>query len=125
MIPDESPTQSKGQPGIGRAALSGLCPRCSAPTLFETPAGIAFECDACGLDFTQYERGARLAGLLTIIVAALLIALAMGIDIWLRPPFILQALFWTPVTILTVIGVLRLFKTALLYARYEKRQDKA
>ena len=31
MPADESPSHEKGQPGIGRAALSGLCPRCGEP----------------------------------------------------------------------------------------------
>ena len=120
MPADESPSHEKGQPGIGRAALSGLCPRCGEPTLFDAPARVAFECAKCGLDFTRYERGGRLVGVLTMLVTATLIGLAIGVDVALDPPMWLQAIFWAPVTILAVIGTLRLFKTALLYARFEK-----
>ncbi|MFL0357084.1 DUF983 domain-containing protein [Erythrobacter sp. GH1-10] len=120
MPTDESPSHEKGQPGIVQAALSGLCPRCKAPTLFDAPARVAFECRKCGLDFTQYERGARLAGLLTLLMAALLIGLAIGIDVALDPPLWLQLLVWGPLTVVVVIGTLRFYKTLLLYARYEK-----
>ncbi len=121
MNPGDSPKHEKGQPGIVQAALSGLCPRCAEPTLFEAPARIALTCSACGLDFTALERGARLAGLMTVLIAALLATIAIFADIVLQPPFWLQLAFWAPVTVGTVIFALRLYKTALLYARYEKR----
>ena len=119
MAADESPSHEKGQPGIVAAALSGLCPRCHKPTLFEAPARIAIKCDACDLDFTALERGARLAGVVTILTAAILISIALGIDITFNPPIWLQALIWGPVTIASVISVLRCYKTLLLYRQYE------
>lgn len=121
MNRDQGPTKTKGQPGIISAALSGLCPRCGAKTLFEGPARIAFQCGQCGLKLAELERGGRLAGVVTIIVAVVLILIALGIESVYRPPLWLQAVVWAPVTIGTVIGVLRLFKTALLYANYERQ----
>ena len=67
----------------------------------------------------ELERGGRLAGLVTILVAAVLISIALAIEINFRPPLWLQAAVWAPVTVGVVIGVLRLFKTALLYRQYE------
>ena len=40
MNADPGPTEKKGQPGLVSAALSGLCPRCGAKTLFAAPAGL-------------------------------------------------------------------------------------
>ena len=119
MTPDSGPAHEKGQPGLVRAALSGLCPQCGAPTLFEAPARIALECSSCGLKLAELERGGRLAGLLTILVAVLLIAIALGIESTFRPPILLQLVIWAPLTVMSVIGVLRLFKTALLYRQFE------
>ncbi|GMN02711.1 DUF983 domain-containing protein [Erythrobacter sp. MTPC3] len=116
---DQQSKHSEGQPGLFQAALSGLCPRCGKPTLFEAPASVAITCEACGLDFTKLERGARLAGLVTILIAALLIGAAIGVDIAINPPFWLQALFWGPFTIAATIGTLRFYKTALLYRQYD------
>ncbi len=123
MRPDSGPSNEKGQPGLVRAALSGLCPRCGAKSLFEAPARIALSCTKCGLQLAQLERGGRLAGLVTILVAAALIGAAMAVDIYLSPPFWLQVLVWAPVTMAVVIGVLRLFKTALLYRQYELQSE--
>ena len=107
-----------------RASRQGLCPRCHAPTLFDAPASVAFECGKCGLDFTQYERGGRLAGVLTLLVAAVLIALALTVDVMFDPPIALLGLVFAPVTILAVIGTLRFYKTLLLYARYDKEHGR-
>lgn len=123
MRQDEGPTENKGQPGLVSAALSGLCPQCGAKTLFEGPARFAFKCRECGLKLAELERGARLAGLVTIVTAALLIGAALAIEDAYQPPLWLQGLFWAPVTVGVVIGVLRLYKTALLYRQYEIAQE--
>lgn len=123
MLSDSGPENSKGQSGILRAALLGLCPNCAARTLFEAPARVALECSQCSLDFTKIERGGRLGGMLTAIVAIVLIVTAYAVEATLRPPLWLQAAFWAPVTVGTVIYSLRLFKTVLLYAAFENAKD--
>ena len=84
---------------------------------------MAFRCSECGLDFAQLERGSRAATLVTFIVAALLIGLALLVDEWLRPPLWVMALVFVPLTITLVLGAIRLFKTLLLMARYERSQE--
>lgn len=121
----EGPDYTKGQSGIVRAALLGLCPRCGDKTLFEAPARVALTCSNCGLDLGAHERGGRFAGLLTALVAVLLIILAYAVEATLRPPLWLQAAFWAPVTVGVVIFVLRFFKALLLYASYERAEEKS
>ncbi len=113
----------KGQSGIIRAALFGLCPRCGARTLFDTPGQIASRCDACGLELAPLARGGRLAGLVTMVLATLLITAAVLIDDALRPPIWLQALIWAPLTVGVVLGALRLFKAISVFGAYEAGQQ--
>ena len=117
------PDQTKGQSGMFRAALLGLCPRCGDTTLFEAPARVALKCSNCELDLGALERGGRFAGVLTALVAIILIMIAYAIEATLRPPLWLQAAFWAPVTVGLVIYSLRLFKTTLLYASFERMTD--
>jgi uncharacterized protein (DUF983 family) len=124
MTKDHGPTNTEGQPGLGRAALSGLCPRCNAPTLFEAPARLAMKCSQCGLQFSELERGGRFVGIATMLLALVMIVTALAIEEYFRPPLLLQLVFWAPVTVGGVIGFLRLYKTTLLYAAYERQQDK-
>jgi len=123
MQSDNSPDTTKGQSGIFRAALLGLCPRCSEPTLFEAPARVALECSGCKLDLGSLERGGRLGGVLTAFVAIVLMLVALGIEYAFRPPIWLQFAFWAPATVGGVIYALRVFKTALLYANFESQED--
>ena len=124
MTGAQGPDTSKGQSGIVRAALLGLCPRCAERTLFEAPARVALTCSHCQLDLGALERGGRFAGVLTALVAVVLIMIAYAVEATLRPPLWLQAAFWAPVTVGTVIFVLRFFKTLMLYARYERQGGK-
>lgn len=116
------PIKDKGQPGLLSAALSGLCPRCGAKTLFAAPAALADICANCGLDVRSLERGGRFIGVVTMLLALVLIMAALGIDEWLRPPLWLSFLFWGPVTVGAVVFGLRFYKTMWVYHQYEERQ---
>jgi len=116
------PEQNKGQPGLVSAALSGLCPRCGAKTLFAAPAQLADECRACGLHFLSLERGGRFVGVVTMLLALVLILAALAADEWLRPPLWASFLFWGPVTIASVVFALRFWKTMWVYHQYEESQ---
>ncbi len=118
MRRSEAPETSQGQPGLIQAALFGLCPHCGAPTLFEAPAQIADRCRACGEDLAKLERGGRLAGILTLLIAGLLIGAAIALDIYVRPPIWVHVVLWVPLTIGSVLGALRLFKAASVYRTY-------
>jgi uncharacterized protein (DUF983 family) len=100
-----------------------LCPRCGAKTLFAAPAGLAEECSACGLDFLKLERGGRFVGVVTMLLALVLILAALGIDEWLKPPLWASLVFWAPVTVGCVIGGLRFYKTMWVYHQYEESQQ--
>lgn len=117
------PEQNKGQPGLVSAALSGLCPRCGARTLFEGPAQLVDECSACGLNILSLERGGRFVGVVTMLLALALIMAALGVDEWLRPPLWASLVFWGPVTVGSVIGALRIYKTMWVYHQYEERSE--
>lgn len=123
MTPDESPPATKGQPGILAAALYGLCPACGARTLFAEAAQVARQCTACGLEFHRYERGARLATPAAFMVAALVITAALTLDAYVQLPLLLVIMVWGGAAIGGVIFALRLYKTVLLYARYERLKE--
>lgn len=123
MTTDHGPTEKKGQPGFVPAALSGLCPRCGAKTLFDGAAQLADQCSACGLDFLALERGGRFVGVVTMLIALALIMAALGVDEWLRPPLLPSLVFWALVAAGAVIGGLRLYKAMWVYHGYEESQS--
>jgi uncharacterized protein (DUF983 family) len=116
------PSEQKGQLGLLSAALSGLCPRCGAKTLFAAPAQLADECSDCGLNLLSLERGGRFVGVVAMLAALALILAALTVDEWLRPPLWGSLLFWGPVTVGSVIFALRFYKTMWVYHQYEESQ---
>ncbi|RZK02734.1 MAG: DUF983 domain-containing protein [Novosphingobium sp.] len=119
---DENPQDTKGQPGLVPAALFGLCPRCGARTLFAGVAQFADRCRACGLDFTSFNVGDGPAAFLTLIIGAVVTALAIGLELTAHPPFWLHVVLWIPLTAAAVVWGLRAGKGALLAAEYQRAQ---
>lgn len=111
----------RGQPGIGQAALSGLCPQCGAKTLFAGVVRFAPRCAACGLDFGKFNVGDGPAAFLTLGIGGLVAGLAIWLQLALDPPFWVQGLIWIPVTTALVLGGLRVSKAALLASEYRNK----
>ena len=61
------------------------------------------------------------AAFLTMIIGALVIALAMLVEVYLHPPFWLHVVIWLPFTVAAVVGGLRFAKGALFHAEWRKR----
>ena len=103
------------------AAAKGLCPRCGAGGLFMNPVGFAPKCRACGLDYDQFNVGDGPAAFLTMIVGALVLALALAVEFALRPPLWLHVILWPVLTLAAVTGALRVAKGVLLILEYRNR----
>ena len=127
-MPDPEVQASRGQPGIASAALLGLCPRCGARTLFgggSFSVAFAERCRACGLDFASFNVGDGPAAFLTLIVGALVVALALTLEVTVHPPFWVHVLLWVPITAAAVLLGLRVGKAALLAAEYRRDAGEA
>ncbi|MEO9089525.1 MAG: DUF983 domain-containing protein [Rhodanobacter sp.] len=128
-LPDGSKTVlSKvegGQPSLSETALFGLCPRCGAKTLFEGPVKFAPHCRACALDFARFNVGDGPAAFLTMIVGALIVVLALTLQLAAEPPWWVHVLLWVPLTTALVILGLRVSKAALLWSEFRQKAGEA
>ncbi len=116
----EDMSDQKGQPGIPTAALLGLCSRCGQKTLFGSLIQFAPRCRSCGLDFASFNVGDGPAAFLTLIIGALVTALAIWLELSWHPPFWVHILLWVPLTSAAVIWGLRAGKAALLAAEFQQ-----
>ncbi|MBD3728436.1 MAG: DUF983 domain-containing protein [Sphingomonadales bacterium] len=118
-------SHEKGQPGAGpsvaEVALFGLCPKCGAKTLFDGTVKFAPRCRACGLDYSQFNVGDGPAAFLTLIIGAVVVGLALWLELAWHPPFWVHALLWIPITALSVVYGLRAGKAALLASEYRNK----
>lgn len=110
--------EAAAQPELAAAAFGGLCPRCGAKTLFAGFATFAQQCPSCGLDFSQFNVGDGPAAFLTLIIGAVVVALAIALELTMHPPLWVHMVIWTPVIALAVLGSLRVCKAWLLAAEY-------
>ena len=112
------------EPSPIAVALGGLCPRCGARSLFKGFAGFAPKCHACGLDLSAFDVGDGPAAFLTLIVGAAITGLAIALELSLEPPWWVHVLLWLPLTIVAVLGSLRIAKGLLLALEYRQRTPK-
>src|SRR5436309_6387493 len=109
------------EPAPPIAALQGLCPRCGNRTLFASLAGFAPKCRACGLDLAAFNVGDGPAAFLILVIGALIVGLAVTLDLKLSPPWWVHVLLWVPLTSAAVIFSLRVAKALLLALEYRHR----
>ena len=103
------------------AALRGLCPRCGSPGLFAGFLRFSDRCRVCGLDYAGFNVGDGAAAFLILIVGALVVGLAIAVELSFGPPWWVHVLLWVPLTAILTIGLLRLGKALLLALEYRHR----
>jgi uncharacterized protein (DUF983 family) len=113
------------EPSVAQAAALGLCPQCGARTLFEGVAQFTSRCRSCGLDYGQFNVGDGPAAFLTLIIGAMITALALTLELTVEPPFWVHILLWIPLTAGAVIWGLRAGKAALLAAEFQRKAGEA
>jgi len=124
-MPETESPKTGGQPETASAALFGLCPRCGAKTLFDGIARFAPRCTACGLDLSRFNVGDGPAAFLTLIIGAVITALAIWLQLSFDPPFWVHILLWVPLTAASVLWGLRVCKAWLLIAEYRRSAAEA
>lgn len=113
------------QPGAGGPApfdcgVRGLCPRCAAPTLFRSLIAFADRCRTCGLDFGAFNVGDGPAAFLTLGIGTIITILAIWLELAAGPPWWVHVLLWVPLTLLGVVGSLRIAKGMLITLEYKR-----
>ena len=109
-----------------QSGIAGACPRCGTRTLFDGPVHFADRCRACNLDYASFNVGDGPAAFLTLIIGALVVALALTVELALKPPFWVHFLLWIPFTAAAVVFGLRVGKGVLLSLEYRNaaREDR-
>ena len=102
------------------SAATGACPSCGAHSLFDGWTRFAPRCRACGLDFGKFNVGDGPAAFLTLIIGALVVILAVWLQLAVEPPWWVHVLLWVPLTIAGTMGGLRIAKGMLLQSEYRR-----
>ncbi|HEY3916968.1 MAG TPA: DUF983 domain-containing protein [Stellaceae bacterium] len=103
------------------AALRCRCPRCGKGKLYDGLLAVAPRCSACGLDLAAQDAGDGPAAFVVLILGAIVVGLAILVEIEFAPPFWVHIVLWTPVVIGGAIALLRPFKAWLIAMQYRYR----
>ncbi len=98
--------------------LKGLCPQCGARTLFAGVLRFAERCPACGLSIATFNVGDGPAALLVLAWGAIIVALAIVVELSFSPPWWLHVLLWVLLSTVAIVWSLRIAKGWLLAAEY-------
>lgn len=98
--------------------VGGRCPRCAARTLFSGVVRFAPACRGCGLDFSAFNVGDGPAAFLTMIVGGLITGLAIWLELAVEPPLWVHLALWPLLTLISVVGLLRIAKGLLISLEY-------
>lgn len=89
--------------------------------MFASLTQFSSKCSHCGLYYDGFNVGDGPAALMVIPIGAIIITLAILLDIAVRPPFWVHALIWVPFTAIVVVAFLRFVKCLMLTLEYRNR----
>lgn len=101
------------------AGLRGRCPRCGEGRLFDGFLAIAPECETCGADFRIEDAGDGPAVFIMFLVGAIVVPLALFLELWLAPPVWVHLIIWIPIVIGLSLAFLRPFKGVMFALQYK------
>ncbi|BBK34537.1 uncharacterized protein (DUF983 family) [Stella humosa] len=103
--------------------LAARCPRCGKGALYEGFLTVRERCTHCGLDLSRHDSGDGPAVFIILILGAVVVALALWVEIRWQPPLWVHAALWTPFTLGVALAMLRPLKGVMVALNYRHRMD--
>ena len=110
-----------GPAPLAPVVLLGRCPRCGSGPLFSGLLAVRETCPDCGLDLRAHDAGDGPAMAGIFIVGALVVIMALVVDIRYQPPLWVHALVWPVVILVLSLAVMRIAKALLVALQYRHR----
>ncbi|GAB4066603.1 DUF983 domain-containing protein [Ancylobacter sonchi] len=103
------------------AGLTCRCPRCGQGKLFSGFLTVAPACTRCGLDYSFDDSGDGPVVFIILAAGSLVVGLALWVELSFAPPLWVHALLWTPLVLISTLGLLRPLKATLIALQYAKQ----
>lgn len=104
------------------AALGCRCPRCGRGSLYRGLLTVRPRCEACGLELSEHDTGDGAAVFVVLILGAIVVGLALWVELRFAPPLWLHVTLWLPLTLVGAILMLRPLKAGLIAQQYRLHQ---
>ena len=106
---------------ILKAGFLSRCPRCGCGRLFAGYLRVAEQCDSCALELGEHDSGDGPAVFVMFIVGAVVVALALWLELAHEPPYWLHVVLWAPSIIIGSLILLRPAKAILIALQYRHK----
>ena len=113
-------------PTLLQAALRGLackCPRCGKGKLYTGFLDLRPRCESCGLDYAFIDAGDGPAVFIIMIAGAIVVAVALIVEVKYQPPFWVHAALWLPLILILTLGPLRPMKGLMIALQYHHKAE--
>ncbi len=104
-----------------RVAAAGRCPRCGRGPIYAGLLRFNDRCPVCGLELARFNVGDGPAAFLILIIGAIVVGLALWVELSFAPPWWVHVLLWTPLVIVGAVAALRVSKGVLLALEYRHK----
>lgn len=108
-------------PSALAAGLACRCPVCGRGRLFRGYLALRSPCEACGADLSLYDNDDGPAAFLILIVGFVNVFGALIVEARYAPPAWVHFAIWVPLTIVSVLALLRSFKGVRVALQYRNR----
>lgn len=100
-----------------------LCPRCGRGRLYKGYLTVVERCESCGLELAKNDSGDGPAVFLVFLLGALIVGLALWIEVTFSPPYWAHVAIWPVVTIALTLILLRPLKAYVIALQFRHRRS--
>ena len=107
------------------AGLRCVCPNCAQASVYQGYLTFKPACDVCGTDFTGADVGDGASFFVMFAAMAVIIPMALILEIIAGPPIWLHAIIWVPATFAFCLWLLRPAKALLFSLQWANNAKEA
>lgn len=104
-----------------KSAMRGRCPRCGEGGLFKGYLSLKPGCSYCGLDYAALDSGDGPAAFVILIIGAIVVGLALAVEVAYAPPLWVHLVIWIPLTVVLCLPLLRLLRGLMIGLQYRNK----
>jgi uncharacterized protein (DUF983 family) len=94
------------------------CPRCGRGKLYSGLLTVRERCSICELDLRAHDTGDGPAVFVILILGAVVVPMALWLEVRAEPPLWLHAVVWPPAIVVLAVALLRPLKGFLIAQQY-------
>ena len=106
---------------ILRAGLLCRCPKCGRGRLYAGYLKVVQNCAHCSFELRKHDAGDGPAVFVVLLVGAIIVALALWVEIAYQPPYWVHLVIWAPAIVGGCLGALRPAKALLIALQFKHR----